>query len=284
MQFKSALALASLSIALVGCTTLAPPSTTAQKPGGTTAGVVAAQPAPVAPPPAPALARGEAQQLPPISPVPPPVAGVAAAGLTVIGDGRVKADPDVAYVSAGVQSQGATAREAQDKNTTAMNAVLARIKALGIADGDVKTSGISLHPTFDRDPNKPTGFMANNSVSVTVREHRRAGEILDAAITAGANQSAGVQFGLLNDAAQRRAAIGDAVTAARQRADALAAAAGLRVTGIVSLIDESGGGAVWPMPPNRAMASEMAAAQADVPIQPGQLTITARVRIIYAIQ
>jgi uncharacterized protein YggE len=203
-------------------------------------------------------------------------------GLTVVGQGTVEAPPDIAYVSAGVQTRGQTAREAQDANTAAMNQVLARVKGLGIAEQDIRTSGINLQPLYDRNPNQLSGYMAHNQVTITVRDVKRAGEVLDQAITAGANQSAGVRFGIKDDAALRRQAIDQAVKSSRATADAMAAAAGLRVSGIVSMTDESGEGG--PQPLERAVPMAAAAQAADVPLQPGQLAVTARVRVVYQFQ
>jgi hypothetical protein len=220
-------------------------------------------------------------QVAPIPQAPSVPAAPSAVGLTVVGEGTVQAPPDIAYLSAGVQSRGPTAREAQDANTAAMNQVLARIKALGIAEQDIRTSGVSLQPLYDRGPNQLSGYIAHNQVTVTVREVRRAGELLDQAISAGANQAAGVRFGIRDDSQLRRQALDQAVKSARATADAMAAAAGLRVSGIVSMVDEGGG--AGPQPYERAVPMA-AAAQADVPLQPGQLTVGARVRIVFQFQ
>src|SRR5689334_10395765 len=164
-----------------------------------------------------------------------------------------------------------------------MGQVLARIKGLGIAETDIRTSVVSLQPLYDRNPSQLSGYMASNQVTVTVQDIKRAGEVLDQAISAGANQGSGVRFAIKDDSPFRRQALDQAVKSARTTADAMAGAAGLRVTGIVSMTDQGGGSA--PQPYERALPMAAAAgAPVDVPIQPGHLSVTARVQVVYQFQ
>jgi uncharacterized protein YggE len=293
LQPRLVVATGLIALTLVGCAELAPTARTSgqvapapadpRPPAGAAPAVAPAGVAPSQPAQgmvAADVARSAPAQIVPIPPGPNVPAIPSALGLTVVGQGTVESVPDIAYVSAGVQTRGPTAREAQDANTAAMNQVLARIKGLGIAEQDIRTSGVNLQPVYDRNPNQLSGYMAHNQVTVTVREVRRAGEVLDQAISAGANQAAGLRFGIKDDSQLRRQALDQAVKSSRATADAMAAAAGLRVSGILSMTDESGGGGAVPV--ERAMMAD--AAQANVPIQPGQLAVTARVRVVYQFQ
>jgi uncharacterized protein YggE len=165
-----------------------------------------------------------------------------------------------------------------------MNDVLAALKRLGVKDEDLRTSGVSLQPNYGRQPDQIDGYIATNSVSVTVQDVKRVGEFLDATVTAGANQAGGIQFGIKDDTAFRRQALEQAVKGARARADAIAGAAGLRVVGIQSLTDVSSGATPPPLPGPRLAAAAADGASAQVPVQPGQLTVTARVQVVYAVQ
>jgi uncharacterized protein YggE len=231
---------------------------------------------------APAVAQA---QLPPDLPPPPPgypPAYATAPGLTARGEAVVRVEPDVAFISTGVLTRGQTAQAAQDENTRLMAAVIQAIRAAGVAEQDIRTSGVALHPVYDRQPNAITGYQAVNTVRITVQDVAKTGGILDAAVTAGANQASNVQFGLKDDSAPRRQAFGEAVKAARADADAMAAAAGLRIVGVQSLVDESAGGPTSPEFGRVAMAAPASAG--PVPVQPGQLAVTARVRVVYSFQ
>ena len=272
------IALASVSLAAVvalgACQSLAPPAQTQPPPKGAQAAVA----------PAVAPAQGEARTaaMAPSQSIPIPPGALNMSGITVVGEGTVRAEPTIAYVSTGVQSRGQTAQEAQAENTRLMNAVIAAIRQTGVAEQDIRTSGINLSPIYERQPNTISGYQATNTVRVTVQDVKRTGEVLDATVKSGANLTGNVSFDIKDDTELRKQALDQAVKAARIRADAIAAAAGLRVVGVQSMTDESSGRPEFP-----EMARNVAAMAADagpVPVQPGQLAVTARVRIVFAFQ
>jgi uncharacterized protein YggE len=289
------IAIAALVLAMAtACGEIGPPRTAGgtapQSAGAAPVPAQGAAPAPVqgaaasAPRDAAASSLAANSQIAPVPPGPVPAQPVPS-GLSVVGEATVKAEPDVAYVTTGVQTRGQTARQAQDENTRKMNDILAAIKRLGVADADIRTSGINLHPNYGRQPDQIEGYIATNSVTITVQDVRRVGEVLDATVTAGANQAGGIQFSIKDDTQLRRQALDQAVKAARVRADAIAGAAGLRVTTIQSLTDVSSGAAAPPMPMPRVAQSMAAdAASGPVPVQPGQLAVTARVQVVYSLQ
>src|SRR5690606_35007021 len=98
--------------------------------------------------------------------------------ITIEGKGEVVARPDTAFISSGVTSQGATAREALDANTADMAALIETLKAPGIADRDIQTSGFSVNPNYvysqevDENgyskPPRVNGYIVNNQVTVRV--------------------------------------------------------------------------------------------------------------------
>ena len=71
-----------------------------------------------------------------------------AGSITIDGTGEVTAKPDMAIINSGVTTQGATAREALDANTTAMGELIAALKASGIEARDIQTSGFSVNPDY----------------------------------------------------------------------------------------------------------------------------------------
>ena len=276
-------ALASVSLAAVvalgACQSLAPPARTQPPPQSGQAAVAPAQPVPAV---APAQGEARASAMAPLQVIPIPPGALNMSGITVVGEGTVRAEPTIAYVTTGVQTRGQNAQEAQAENTRLMNAVISAIKAAGVVDQDIRTSGVNLHPVYDRQPNQISGYQATNTVRITVQEVAKTGEILDATVQAGANLASNIQFDIKDDTELRKRALDQAVKEARVRADAIAGAAGLRVVGVQSMVDESSG---RPEVPEMARASAMAAdAAGPVPVQPGQLAVTARVRVVFAFQ
>lgn len=204
------------------------------------------------------------------------------ATITVTGEGVVTAAPDLATVSLGVTTQGATAAEAMAANTAALAKVLERVKAAGVEERDIQTSNLNLNPNWaGTDGNGvPTiqGYVATNVVQLRVRDLPKLGEVLDAAITDGANTLNGISFGLAEPEPAMDDARKEAVQAAKARAELLTRAAGVGLGRIVS-ISESGGYA----PPMPMYRMEAAMADAPVPVEGGEVGVTANVTITWEI-
>ena len=194
----------------------------------------------------------------------------------------VEAAPDIATVSAGVTTQAKTAVEAMRTNATAMTAVVARIKALGVAERDIQTSGISLGAMYDYNQQTQRqvfrGYQASNRVSVTLRDIQRTGEVLDALVAAGATDLGGPDWSIDDDTAAR----GQARTAAVRRAQAqaleyarLAGYSGVRLLEINETMMP-----MRPMPMMRQMAVAEAA-DASTPVQPGMVQSSVNVTVKY---
>lgn len=207
----------------------------------------------------------------------------AAGKITVTGQGMVPAVPDMATIMLGVTSQSETAQAAMAANSASVAAILAQLKAAGLQDRDIQTSGLSLNPQFDynqsADGTLPQilGYVATNNVTVRVRALDGLGQVLDSVIQNGANTFNGLTFGLAAPEPVMDAARKLAVADARHKAELYAAAAGVRL-GPVLTIAESGGYAE-PQPMFR-MAAESASA-GSVPVASGEIGVTATVTIEY---
>ena len=119
----------------------------------------------------------------------------------------VEAKPDIAEVSAGVTTEAPTAVAAMQANAKAMDAVVARIKSLGIAAEDIQTTGINLGAQYDYEQarGRPVfrAYQASNRVSVKLRDVKRTGPVLDALVAAGATDIGGPSFSIDDDTAPR---------------------------------------------------------------------------------
>ena len=200
--------------------------------------------------------------------------------LSVSAHAEASRVPDVATMSTGVVTQSADANAALKANSAQMNKVVAAIRAAGIAERDIRTSGINIHPQYRYAENQPpviTGYQASNTVSIRVRDVARLGEVLDALVASGANQVNGPNFEIDQPEAvydeARRAALELAQARARMYADAL----GLRVRRIVSVSE--GGGFQPPVPMLKAMAMDARAESA--PVAPGETTLGASLDVVF---
>lgn len=207
----------------------------------------------------------------------------ALATISVTGEGRVEAAPDMATLTLGVNNEAATAAEAMAANSEAVAAVIAKLRESGIEERDLQTTGLSLGPRYDHGNSggapKLAGYFASNMVTVRVRALDSLGSTLDAVVSEGANTLNGLSFGLQDDQAARDEARRLAVTDAARKAALYAEAAGVKL-GRVMRIGE-GGGQMPPMP--MAMGAEAFAKSADVPVAPGELNLTSSVVVVYEI-
>jgi hypothetical protein len=204
--------------------------------------------------------------------------------VSVMGSGKAILTPDIAYVNIGVHTENKNAAEAVAANTTQAQKVIDAIKAMGIDAKDIQTTNFSIYPQQQYDPNgKPTGeitYIVDNSVYVTVRDLDKIGDLLDAAVQAGANSISGIQFDVADKTQALSEARQAAVNDARAKAEELAEAAGVTL-GDVQTIAENTSSPPMPMYDMRAASAAMESAA--VPVSPGQMTITVDVSIVYLI-
>lgn len=202
--------------------------------------------------------------------------------ITVVGEGSIEGAPDMAVLSLGVTTEGATAAEAMSANTASLKIVLERMKSAGIAERDVQTSNLSLNPNWTGYDSGATpkiaGYTASNQVMIRIRDLPRLGEVLDAAITDGANTLNGLSFGLSNPRPAMDLARAEAVADAHARATLLVEAAGAKLGKIVSISET--GGYSQPAPMFRAAGDAMPEA---VPVQGGEVATLANVTVVYEI-
>jgi hypothetical protein len=209
--------------------------------------------------------------------------------LTVNADGSSTAEPDLATFSAGVTTQGNTASAALADNSSKMTQVIAALKRAGIAERDIQTSNLNLNPMYTPPKRLPDGsiedqgqviigYQVTNQVSVKQRKLADYGKVLDALVSAGANQVNGPNFMLSKPEAAQDEARAAAMKAARARAQLYAQAAGMRVVGIVS-ISEGGGSSPQPVMFRRGADAMMAAPPPPAPVMAGELETNVSVTV-----
>jgi uncharacterized protein YggE len=206
------------------------------------------------------------------------VPAISGTRLDISATGEVTRVPDLAIISAGVQTLKPTATGAIEENATRMERVRAALKRAGIDDKDIQTSSINLNPEYRYVENQPpqlTGYRATNTVNVKFRDLKRSGAILDALVAEGAKQLNGPNLTIDKPEAAYDEARVKAIAAGRARAELYARALGKRVVRLLT-VSENGG---YQMPPPMpvAYARDMAAqAVAKTEIDPGtqQLQVT----------
>jgi uncharacterized protein len=201
----------------------------------------------------------------------------AATTLDLSAEGRAEATPDLATIQVGVHAEAPTASSALADQRRRMAAVIATLKAQGLADRDIQTSELSLSPQYQDDgksPRRLTSYQASNSVAVRVRDIARTGGVVDALVASGANEIDGVGFGLSDPSAAEDEARRAALKALQAKADLYATASGYRIRRLVRL---SEGGGYQPAAPMAMMAMRRVA----TPVAPGALSVQVSVSGVY---
>jgi uncharacterized protein YggE len=204
--------------------------------------------------------------------------------------GEVKVPPGLAVVRLGVSAEGADAKRAQAAAAKTMTKVTRAIRDRGIPEKQITTERLDLQPVWEHDPDgrppRVVGYRATSVVRVEVDlgtppAGARAGEVVDAAIGAGANELQGIEFTLRDDEPVRRKALALASQRARSRAEALAGALGVKLGRLLEVA--SGGGEVAPPRPYLARTMALKAAEAT-PVEPGELEVAVTVEVTYAVE
>ena len=209
--------------------------------------------------------------------------------IVVNGNAEIEAVPDEATVRLGIVRQAATAQAAQEQANTVGQEILNAITKLGIQQQRIQTSRLTLTPVYapqrpeSREAPRIVAYTAANIISVDVDKLNQIGPVIDAGLTAGANQLEGVQFRLKNDLPAREQALKKAVTEARQKAETIAEALGVRL-GAVMEVSEAGVSVVPVAAMGGFAEARVASLAAQTPVSPGQLEIRANVSVKFRIE
>jgi len=202
--------------------------------------------------------------------------------ISVSGEGKVSAEPDMAEIIIGVESRAPTAKEAASQNSEDMNQVMAVLEEMGIAEEDIQTVDYSIRAEMDYrgdEGPKVIGYVVDNAVRVKVRDLDLVGDLLDEVTEAGANNIYGITFTIEDPRPVQEQAREMAVAEARSKAQQLAEAADVRLGDLLSLSEYVIEGPVYV---ERAAMAEGMGGGAP-PISPGQLEITIQVQMSYEI-
>jgi uncharacterized protein len=195
--------------------------------------------------------------------------------ITVTGNGTVDSTPNQASFDFGVTTNGATAAQALSRNSARARSIIDALKKAGIAAADIQTTQVSLWPQTSNNGREITGYQASNSVNVTAALGK-SGQLVDAAVGAGANNVDGPNLDTADKTALYNQALDKALGDAKQKAQAIARAAGLTL-GTALKVRE--GGVSTPVVFGEALQARPAAAP---PIEAGTQKIQASVTVTYS--
>jgi len=208
--------------------------------------------------------------------------------ISVSGEGIVRVQPDMATLRFGVVTTADDPEEARRANATAAAAVLNAVRALGVPENKIQLEVLRLQPRREYNDElrryEEKGFEATRIVAVVLEDLEKLPDLVARVVQEGANRLESVAYDLKDRDAARDAALREAVTKARAKAQLIAATLGVEL-GSVQRVDEQGFS--FPRPMVRmaefAMAKDQAAPEPDA-YAAGEIEVQANVQAAFEIR
>ncbi|MEK7664022.1 MAG: SIMPL domain-containing protein [Patescibacteria group bacterium] len=212
--------------------------------------------------------------------------------ITVTGEGKALAKPDIAMISFGVTSESKKSQDAVNQNNQKMNAIIKSIKDLGVGEKDIKTTSYNLYPVYGTERSSPiyykvidnniTGYRLEQQVEVKIRNFDKINEIIDSATSSGANTVGSLQFTVDDIEKVKAEARLKAIEQAKERAKTLINQAGLRIERLINISEGYGPypSPIYDLGAGGAVTRESVAPQ----IEPGQTEINVSITLTYRIK
>ena len=206
--------------------------------------------------------------------------------ITTTGNGVVITQNNRAVMYLAVETMSPDAKQAAQDNANIMTKVKHAVIGAGAAPDKIETDNYTMYPVYEYDKGKVKSrkYEVNNRMKVVVEDLTKAGAVMDAAISAGANRIENIMFTVRNPGKYKDDALREAAQDARRKADIIAASLGKTVTNVISVTDNS----VRVSPRNYMMNAKMAggnnmAESATTPMEGGDAKVESSVTVVFEI-
>jgi len=194
---------------------------------------------------------------------------------------QVDSAPDTATFSTGVETKAKTAAQALSQNSEQAGKVIKQLKALGIAEKDIQTTGINLRADYEYDQqsreNRFVGYVVSNQVSATLHDISKLGRVLDAIVSSGATNLNGPSFSISDDSKLKDVARQRALANAKARAMSYARSEGYAGVRVLTINEGISNQSDAPMMRTKSFAD----ASGSPPVEPGQVGTVVSLSITY---
>jgi uncharacterized protein YggE len=211
------------------------------------------------------------------------IASPSFANITVTGQGKIKYTPNVAYITVTAASDAVTAQEAWQKNSATVQKMFEVLKDFGLDEKDFKTAGVRVEPRYDRPKDKApvlVGYTVSYDLSITARDLKKVGKLLDRLVDAGANRGMQISFGMDNPEELLDQARLAAVLDARKKAEIYVKGAGGSLGPVLTIVE----GNLQPYPQFRyEHLASPGAGDSTLQIAAGQQELQVTVTVTYTI-
>lgn len=204
----------------------------------------------------------------------------------VVGEATIPVIPDEAVITAGVNKQGATVKEAQDQANASMNNFMARIKAMGIAESDVQTTNYSVYPKYEYNPQRLVGYTVSQNIRISIKNSNFA--VLESVMNLVGELSvenlSGLSFQISDELREKtkEEARGVAVENAKKKAESMAKLADIRLGKIVNVAENETGSSIY-QPKSYALSAVGGGMDSSSSVAPGSSEVKLSVVLSYDI-
>jgi uncharacterized protein YggE len=201
--------------------------------------------------------------------------------MIIEGNGRLTVMPDQAIMNIGVMTENNNVEIAQNENSKISNQVIESIKQLGITSHDIQTLSYTIQPIYDYVEGKSIfkGYQVQHVFEVTVRDLQKAGEVYEAAVSAGANMAGSLRFEVSNKEGYYQEALQLAMKNATEKAMKLGQQIGVTIQVPPTKITEEPV-AFAPKELSMSFATDTSL-QASPPIQKREIEIEAKISVVF---
>lgn len=213
----------------------------------------------------------------------PIIAFADAPTITVTGSATVTMKPEVATIRLGVSEQSETVLDGQQKCNKTISAIVEAMRAKGVADSDISVGYLSIYTNYNYDtvPYQVIGYNASHQLVIKTTEVEKAGELIDAALEAGANQVDGIEFGPLDNSEAYKKALSLAIQNATEKAQFIAAGYGKVVDEMKEMTED---GYAYGGVPGGMYAKMENDAGGGTHVLTGELEVTATINVQYTLK
>ena len=212
--------------------------------------------------------------------------------ISVSGSATASSNPDTLIIVLGVESEAKTANESLSQNSNSLNSVISSLKNSGISEDDIQTSNFSIYPLYDsiKDSNGNwqqilNGYRVSNILSIQTEKIDSAGDIIDAAVSSGANRVDNVSFQLSDDKLQKISddLIADAINDATQKAEKALVPLKQKIVGVKSIVIHDNVVPYYDSPMRASFDGFAESSMKSAPIMSGDEEITTNVSVVFYI-
>jgi hypothetical protein len=212
--------------------------------------------------------------------------------ISVSGSATASSNPDSLVIVLGVESEAKTANDSLSQNSDSLNSVISALTNSGISEDDMQTSNFSIYPLYDsiKDSNGNwqqilNGYKVSNILSIQTEKIDSAGDIIDAAVSSGANRVDNVSFELSDNTLQKISddLIADAINDATQKAEKALVPLKQKIVGVKSVVIHDNVVPYYDSPMRASFDGFAESSMKSAPIMSGDEEITTNVSVVFYI-